>query len=67
MGVSVYFINMGLNMIMSGIISTLISIIAGAIIYVAMIFILKILTKEEISMIPFGSKLLSKLNKEEKA
>ena len=67
MGVSVYFINMGLNMIMSGIISTLISIFAGAIIYVAMIFILKILTKEEISMIPFGSKLLSKLNKEEKA
>lgn len=67
MGVSVYFINMGLNMIMSGIISTLISIFAGAIIYVAMIFILRILTKEEISMIPFGSKLLSKLNKEEKA
>ena len=67
MGVSVYFINMGLNMIISGIISTLISIFAGAIIYVAMIFILKILTKEEISMIPFGSKLLSKLNKEEKA
>ena len=67
MGVSVYFINMGLNMIMSGIISTLISIFAGAIIYVAMIFILRILTKEEISMIPFGSKLLSKLNKEKKA
>ena len=67
MGVSVYFINIGLSMIISGTISTLLSIFAGAIIYVAMIFILRILTKEEISMIPFGSKLLAKLNKEEKA
>ena len=61
MGVSVYFINMGLNMIMSATISTLLSILSGAIIYVAMIFILKILTKDEILMVPFGSKLLSKL------
>ena len=61
MGVSVYFINMGLNMIMSATISTLVSILSGAIIYVAMIFILKILTKDEILMVPFGSKLLSKL------
>lgn len=61
MGVSVYFINMGLNMIMSATISTLLSILSGAIIYVAMIFILKILTKDEILMVPFGSKLLLKL------
>ncbi len=61
MGVSVYFINMGLSMIMSATISTLVSILSGAIIYVAMIFILKILTKDEILMVPFGSKLLSKL------
>lgn len=61
MGVSVYFINMGLSMIMSGTISTLLSILTGAIIYVAMIFILKILTKDELLMIPFGNKLLSKL------
>ena len=62
MGVAVYFINMGLNMVISPNISTILSILAGAIIYVAMIFVLKILTKEEIMMIPFGSKLLEKLN-----
>ena len=62
MGVAVYFTNMGLNMVISPNISTILSILAGAIIYVAMIFVLKILTKEEIMMIPFGSKLLEKLN-----
>ena len=62
MGVAVYFINMGLNMIISANISTILSILAGAIIYVILIFVLKILTKEEIMMIPFGSKLLEKLN-----
>lgn len=62
MGIAVYFINMGLNLIIPGVISTIVSIFAGAIIYVAMIFVLKILTKEEIMMIPFGSKLLEKLN-----
>ena len=62
MGVAVYFINMGLNMVISPNISTIISILAGAIIYVVLIFVLKILTKEEIMMIPFGSKLLAKLN-----
>ncbi len=61
MGVSVYFINMGLNIIMSDTISTLLSILSGAIIYVGMIFVLKILTKDEILMVPFGNKLLSKL------
>lgn len=52
MGVAVYFINMGLNMVISPNISTIISILAGAIIYVVLIFVLKILTKEEIMMIP---------------
>ena len=63
MGIGVYFINMGLNMVMSANISTILSILSGAIIYVIMILVLKILTEEEIRMIPFGSKLLSKLKK----
>ena len=61
MGVSVYFINMGLNTVITDNVSTILSILAGAIIYVVLIFVLKILTKEEIMMIPFGSKLLGKL------
>lgn len=57
MGVSVYFINKGLNMVIGQSISTLISIILGAIIYVLAIFIFKILKKEDILMIPFGTKI----------
>ena len=57
MGVSVYFINRGLNMVMGQSISTIISILLGAIIYVLAIFIFKILKKEDILMIPFGTKI----------
>lgn len=57
MGVSVYFINKGLNMIIGPSISTILSILIGAVIYVLAIFTFKILKKEDILMIPFGTKI----------
>ena len=57
MGVSVYFINRGLNMVIGQSSSTLISILLGAIIYVLAILVFKILKKEDILMIPFGTKI----------
>ena len=57
MGVSVYFINRGLNMVIGQSSSTLISILLGAIIYVLAILGFKILKKEDILMIPFGTKI----------
>ncbi len=57
MGISVYFINKGLNMIMSNSISTIISIIIGACIYGIIILLTRVLRKEDIMMIPFGSKI----------
>ena len=51
--------------------STIISIILGAIIYVVLVFVSKILKKEDIMMIPFGTKIYNilvklKVYKEEK-
>ena len=63
MGVCTYFINQGLNQVISNSISTIVSIILGAIIYVVSIFLLKILTKEDIMMIPFGTKIYAILVK----
>ncbi len=63
MGVCTYFINQGLNMIIRHSISTIISIILGAVIYAILILLMKALTKEDIMMIPFGSKLYSILVK----
>lgn len=57
MGGSVYFINKGLNNITGYSISTILSIIVGAIIYVLAILGFKILKKEDILMIPFGTKI----------
>lgn len=57
MGVSVYFINKGLNGIVGQSMSTILSIICGVIIYILDIFIFKILKKEDILMIPFGTKI----------
>ena len=42
---------------------TILSIIFGALIYIVLIFALKILRKEDIMMIPFGSKIYSVLIK----
>lgn len=57
MGVTVYFANQWLNTVMGQSLSTIISVILGAIIYVLIIFIMKILKKEDILMIPFGTKV----------
>lgn len=57
MGVLVYLINAVLSSIIGGNIATIISIIFGVIIYVAMILLTKTLTKEDILMIPFGTKI----------
>lgn len=63
MGICTYFINIGLNELVGSTISTILSIILGGIIYTIMIFLLKILTKEDIMMIPFGTKLYGLLVK----
>lgn len=57
MGVSVYFINQVLNGFLGKSISTIISIIIGIFIYALAIFLFKILKKEDILMIPFGTKI----------
>lgn len=57
MGICTYFINQGLSAIINPKISTIISILLGATIYVIAIFVLRILSKEDILMIPFGTKL----------
>ena len=63
MGIATYFINQGLSSIISPNISTIASIILGAIIYVILIFLFRILKKEDIMMIPFGTKLYALLLK----
>ena len=63
MGVSVFGINMLLDNYINSSISTLISIACGALIYVVAILLLKTLTKEDILMIPYGSKLYDVLVK----
>ena len=63
MGICTYFINKGLNTIMGQNLSTIISIILGAIIYVILVFVSKILKKEDIMMIPFGTKIYNILVK----
>lgn len=63
MGICTYFINKYLNNIIGSSISTIISIILGAVIYITAIFAFKILKKEEIMMIPFGTKIYSALVK----
>ena len=63
MGGSVYFINKGLNMIAGNSISTVLSIAIGAVIYILAILFMKVLRKEDIIMIPFGTKLYNLLLK----
>lgn len=63
MGLGVYFINANLNKAISPNLSTIISILSGAIIYVVAILGLKILSKEDILMIPFGTKIYNILLK----
>lgn len=57
MGISAYLIYTILTNIIGGSISTIISIIIAVIIYAICIFAMKILSEEDIKMIPFGNKL----------
>ena len=59
----VHFVNQLLNNIVGNKLSTVISIIIGALIYVTTILVSKILKKEEILMIPFGTKIYNLLVK----
>ncbi len=63
MGICTFFINQLLNNITGNKLSTVISIIIGALIYVTAILVLRILKKEEILMIPFGTKIYNLLVK----
>ena len=63
MGVCVYFSNIALNLVLSQTVSTVISILIGAIVYVLTVLILRILSEEDILMIPYGTKIYSILKK----
>jgi stage V sporulation protein B len=63
MGVCAYFIQHALVGILGNAISTVTAIILGAIIYAITLFMLRILSKEDILMIPFGTKLYALLVK----
>lgn len=57
MGVLVYFIDVGLSNVINANVATIISILCGVLIYASMILLTKSLKKEDILMIPFGSKV----------
>lgn len=63
MGICVYFSNIALNLVLSQTVSTVISILIGAIVYVLTVLILRILSEEDILMIPYGTKIYSILKK----
>lgn len=57
MGVIVYGAYHLLNLVMGNTISTLLAIIVGVVVYVITIMLMKVLSKEDIMMIPFGTKI----------
>ena len=63
MGIIVYITYQVLSMFTGNTISTIISILVGAITYLLAIIILKILSKEDMLMMPFGNKLYNLLVK----
>ena len=63
MGAIVYVCHKGLNMIISPRISTIIAIGIGVIVYIVALLKLNTLTKEEIMMIPYGTKIYNILLK----
>ncbi|MBR1803104.1 MAG: polysaccharide biosynthesis protein [Clostridia bacterium] len=63
MGGAVYFINAWLSNVIRPRISTVIAILCGAMIYLLAILFLRVLKKEDIMMIPFGSKIYALLVK----
>ncbi len=63
MGICSYFIYSVLKGIIAGSMATIIAIIVAVIIYVIAVIVLKIFTKEEIYMIPYGTKFCKILEK----
>lgn len=63
MGVIVYLIYKILITIISNSISTIISILIGVVSYVVLVLLMKMLSKEDIYMIPFGTKIYNVLVK----
>ena len=71
MGVIVYLVYMLLTTITGNTMSTIIAISVGVVLYVILVLLMKMLTKEDIYMIPFGTKIYNilvklKIYKEEK-
>ncbi|MBO4816329.1 MAG: polysaccharide biosynthesis C-terminal domain-containing protein, partial [Clostridia bacterium] len=62
-----YFINTNLKLVNSQNIRFIISLILGLIIYIISIICLKILSQEEIFMLPYGQLIYSKINNKQKA
>ena len=63
MAICSYFVFMVLNGIMIEKMATILSMIVAVIIYIIAVIVLKIFTKEEIYMIPYGNKIYSLLEK----
>lgn len=63
MGIAVYLIHRAIIGALGNAISTIIAICAGVLIYLALVLAMKMLTKEDIYMIPFGTKIYSILVK----
>lgn len=63
MGIIVYATYHLIHMVMSNLVSTLLAIVIGVITYGASILALKVLSKEDIMMIPFGTKIYQLLVK----
>ncbi len=61
MGICSYYTYLLFSSIISARIATIIAIIIAIVIYVLLVIVLKILNKEEIKMIPYGSKLIKVL------
>lgn len=63
MSVCSYAIYLGISSIISGKIATILAIVVAIIIYILAIITLKVFTKEEIFMIPYGQKIYNVLEK----
>ena len=63
MGIIVYFVQYLLNMFIGNMVSTLLAIIVGVGVYGLAIIFMNVLSKEDILMIPFGTKIYNILVK----
>lgn len=63
MGICSYFTYCNINGIISERLATIVAIIMAVIIYAISVIVLKVFSKEELSMIPYGNKLYKVLEK----